>query len=87
MDTTRSDTADRQADAVTLKVDDFKVACARKKAYKIGQQARLVGVDRTTLDNWFRGPVAVRLDVAFRVATALDCSVHDLWTPTTASES
>lgn len=76
---------DAPAEAVTLDVDAFNLACARKGAYRIGERARLVGVDRTTLDNWTRGPVAVRLDVAFRVATKLDLTVHDLWGPAMAS--
>lgn len=62
-----------------LDIDAFNVATARKGVYTPGARARLLEVDRSTINRWLEGPSDVKLSVALRVAQKLGVKVEDLW--------
>jgi len=64
---------------VVLRAEVFDLACANRRAFSKGAKARLIGVDRNTLDRWYAQPVAVPLDLAMHVAQILDRSIEQLW--------
>lgn len=66
---------------VTLQAEVFDLACAKRRAFTMGARARLIGVDRGTLDRWYRQPVAVPLDLAMHVGRVLDLPIERLWQP------
>jgi DNA-binding XRE family transcriptional regulator len=57
----------------------FDERCEALGAATVEQKAALVGVDWSTIHRFRKGTYSPRLEIARRIANALEVSVDDLW--------
>lgn len=68
-----------------FRADAFRELARDKGAKRHGERAKLLGVNRSTLDRWNSGEQLPRLEVALAVAAKLGVPVEQLWELTPAS--